>query len=459
VLLIPAAAAAFAWQFLPGSGLDRAAITTVAGSFANPPLFVTGKGTHAAPWQVHSMTAVPRPDTRQAPVIISLGDDLENFFQASPPAPIDLAVVFSNIHRLGAKKAATAALLAWEAPDPIGLAALDKALGKFDSLVTAAPLSRGAVPAAMPPAFRRASLPVDAIQGDVSLLPRVNRVPLPGVIHGGENAAAGFSVLESEPAAAHPPLMARWEDRVVFAFPLLTVLQRNNIPLESLVIRLGESIRLGPAGPMVPLDRYGRLAMPLKPLAPFKEIPAELLIDGGDDLFPKTAPDPVILRDDQSAAEPATRAFSATLAATVAAIASEEGFFRPKTYRRLSLGGEFLVLACVVLAIALSCRAGTFKRHIALAGIAAIGISAQWIGAGMAGVWLPGLPVLAALGAAAIVGRVRPAPPAGPRPAPIQRVPPQPPSTAVPAQPAKPARQPAKSPGKKSRPSGKKSRK
>ncbi len=406
MLLISAAVAMGCWKFLPGSGIDRVLFSTVAGSFANPPFFVSGNGTHASPWALNTMAAVPKPDKREAPVVVSLGDDLGNFFQSSPPAPIDLAVIFSNIHRLGAKKAATAAVLAWEAPDPIGLAALDKALGKFDSLVMAAPLSRGAVSSAMPGAFRRASLSLTRIAGDTSALPAVNRIPLPGVIFGGETSVAGFSTLESEPSSEFPPLLARWEDRVVFAFPLLTVLQRNNFPLDGVEIRLGESVKLSPSGPVIPLDDYGRLAVSIKLIAAFKEISAEALIDGGAGLFPKTASDPVILRDDQSAAEPATRAFSKNLSALVAAIASDKGFASVTRYPRLTLNSEFVVFTLLVLVLTALSGLADFRRHIAFAALAGIFLSAQWIGAGMASVWLPLLPSLAAIAAVAAVSQL-----------------------------------------------------
>ncbi|MEO7099903.1 MAG: hypothetical protein ABI162_11115 [Luteolibacter sp.] len=397
MLLISAGAALSCWKRLPGTEWDQAAFTVVAGSFANPPLFVSGRGTYDAPWKLGSMTAETKVDTRQAPVIVSLGDDLEGFFQTSPPAPIDLAVIFSNFQRLGTKKAATAAVFSWEAPDPIGLAALDKALGSFDSLVMAAPLSRGAVPAAMPPAFRRASIPLANIHGDSSALPVVNRIPLPGVILGGENSVAGFSSLESESAAGFSPLVARWEDRVVFAFPLLVVLQRNNFPVDGVDVHLGEYLKLSPDGPVVPLDSYGRLAMPLKEMAAYKEISAEALIDGGDELFPKTAPDPVILRDDQSAAEPATRAFSQKLSAMVTAIGSNEAFSRSKTYPRLAPEIEWCVLGLTAFVLSLLSGLSEFKRHICFGVLAALLVSAQWIGAGMALVWLPGLPALSAI--------------------------------------------------------------
>ena len=395
VLLITAAAGLGVWKFAPGTPLDRTAFTAVARGFANPPLFVAGEGTHAESWKLRVFAAVAKPDPKQAPVIVSLGDDPDGFFQSSPPAPIDLAVIFSNFHRLGATKAASAAVLAWESPDALGLAALEKSLARFDSLVTAAPLSRGAVASPIPPAFRRASLPLDAIQGDITALPVVNRSPIPDLILGGESAAAGFTVLESEPITARVPLMARWDDRIVFSFPLLAVLQRLEIAPAEMEIRPGMFLKLGPDGPVVPLDRYGRLATPLKRVSPYAEISAEALIDGGDELFPKEAPDPVILRDDQSAAEPATRTFSRSLSAVIAALASEEGMASVRAYPRLSAGWEIGILGLFVLLLAAT-AAGSIRLLGPLLLAAAV-LATQWIGFGLIGVWLPGLALLAAV--------------------------------------------------------------
>ena len=394
------------WIFIPGSALDRLAFGGIVRGFINPPLFISGEGSREMPWKLGSMAAHAKPDKRQAPVIVSLGDDLEGFFQTSPPAPIDVAVMFSNFHRLGAKKAATAVVLAWEAPDPIGLVALDQALGKFDSLVMAAPLSRAVVSSPLPASFRRASLPLTDIVGDTNNLPVINRIPLPGVILGGENSIAGFSFLESEPATSSPPLLARWQDRVVFAFPLLIVLQRSNLPLDGMEIHLGKYIKLGPTGPIVPLDESGRLDMPVKSLAPYKEISAETLIDGGDDLFPKTAPDPVILRDDRSSSEPATQAFSASLSGMIAAMASNEAYAQTREYPRLQTELEISLLAITVLALLVISTLGDFRNYLGLLLLSGLILTAQWIGVGMAAHWLPGLPALAAILAAFCASKV-----------------------------------------------------
>lgn len=399
VLLATAAAAFICWKILPGTALDRAAFTTVAKGFANPPFFISGNGSHETPWKLQTFGSTRKPDTRQAPVIVSLGDDVEGFFQSSPPSPIDMAVILTNFQRLGARNAATACVLAWDAPDPIGLAALDKAISRFDSLIMAAPLSRGAVPEQMPAAFRKASVAMDSIHGDPKSLPAVNRIPLPGVILGKDNTLAGFQNLDSEPISDLPPLMARWEDRVVFSFPLLTVLQRLGLTVGGMEIRLGESLKLSPDGPIVPIDRFGRFAVRLKAVSPYAEIPAEGVIDGGGggDLFPKQAPEPVVLRDDRSAAEPATRAFSKNLPSVIAGIASDAGLDAAQDYPRLSSKRELIGLSIIALTLAAFCGLPAFPRNIAFLSIATICLASQLIGAGVADLWLPGIPALAAV--------------------------------------------------------------
>lgn len=458
VWLAAAATATVAWFWLPGTALDRAAFSAVARGFANPPFFISGNGSHAGPWKLRTFVSHAKPDSRQSPVIVSLGDDPEGVFQSSPPSPIDLAVILANFQRLGAKRAATAAVLAWDAPDPIGLTALDKAISRFDSLVMAAPLSRGAVPESIPPAFRRASIPMENIRGDASSLPVVNRIPIPGIILGKDNTLAGFQLLESEPATDFPPLLARWEDRIVFSFSLLTVLQGLELPLDGIEIHPGQFVKLSPDGPILPIDKYGRLTIPLKPLAPGAEVPAEALIDGGEDLFPKQAPAPVILSDLRSAAEPATRAYSRKLPALIAAITSA-GLAPEHEFRRLAKGWEISLLLLVCLALAACTRLADFPRNTAFLTIAAFCITTQFVAAGTAMIWLPGLSALAALGCAICAARwvpeTAPKPPevcVRPKPAPELK-----PAGKAPA-PELHGKKPAKAPPGKPRQRGKKSR-
>ncbi len=398
VLLVSAGAAFGAWKFAPGTAVDRMAFKAISGAVGDSRMLVSGQGTRAVPWALRNASLEFAPDS--GPPVVSLGDDAEGVFQSSPPAPIDFSVIFANFQRLGVKNAATAAVLAWEKPDPIGLVALEKSMDRFESLVMAAPLSRGSEPVPMPLAFRRASIPLAAIHGGTGTLPVVNRVPIPGMIFGGEKTLAGFSRLETE-SAARFPLVARWEDRVVFAFPVLAALQRLNLPVDGVEVRLGESLRLGPRGPVVPIDDFGRLAVTVKPAAN-AGIPAETLIDGGADLFPKPLPHSVILRDDRSAADPATREFSRTLSAAIA-VMSSDGVLRE--YPRLAAKWEIAILSGVVLILAALCGATRFRRHYGVLLLAGICLVAQSAAVAYASLWLPVLPVFTAILAALVTAK------------------------------------------------------
>lgn len=387
VLLGAVVAAGFAWLAVPGGTLDKLAFKLVARGFANPPLFVTGFGSRGTPWNLRTFSATAESDPRHAPLLVALGDDPEGIFQSSPPSPVDMAVVFSNFQRLGARKAASAAVLAWDEPDVIGLAALEKTLGKFESLVMAAPVTRGASPQPLPPEFRRASLPLSAVAGDASLIPQVNRIPLPDVVLGGQ--LAGFQVIDSETQGPAPFLLARWDDRVIFAFPLMVVLQRLGIPVDKVEIRPGEHLKLGKDGPVVPIDRHGRMVVPAGKTKPFARIAAEALIDGGDDLFPRQAPDPVILLDDRGSAEPATRAFSRGLSPVVAAIASDSGMSRAKGYPRPRALMELLLLLILCGLCTATAGLGGLSARICWALLGTMLAVAQCVGFS-AGWWLPG---------------------------------------------------------------------
>jgi hypothetical protein len=212
-------------------------------------------------------------------------------------------------------------------------------------------------------------------------------MPLPDVVLGGQ--LAGFQVIDSETQGPSPFLLARWDDRVIFAFPLMVVLQRLDIPVDKVEIRPGEHLKLGKNGPVVPIDRHGRMVVPAGKTKPFARIAAEALIDGGDDLFPRQAPDPVILLDDRGSAEPATRVFSAGLSPVIAAIASDSGMSRARDYPRPRPMVEMLLLLILCGLCAAVAGLSGLSARICGALLVTMLAAAQWLGfAG--GCWLPG---------------------------------------------------------------------
>jgi hypothetical protein len=232
----------------------------------------------------------------------------------------------------------------------------------------------------------------------------VNRIPLPGIILENAAALAGFSVLESEPNDGPVPLLARWEDRLVFHFSVLSVLQQLGLSVDEVDVRPGECLALGPNGPIVRIDDYGRLATPLKPISNEALVSAESLIDAPADPFAQHAASPVILRDDRSAAEPATRRFSENLSPLISAVESSAGLTESIRYPRFLPLWEIALLAVTVLMLTLLADAPDFLRKTGSLILAGMAFAAQWICLGMAGIWLPGLAILAAIAAAHLAG-------------------------------------------------------
>lgn len=467
VLLLSAAAAWCAWRYVPSSPVDRYLVRSIAGATANPPFIIGGSGTHQDPWTLRILAPNRTASAANQPIVVSLGDDPEGIFQTSPPSPVDIAIVLRNMRRLGAENIAVSAVLAWEEPETIALAAVDSELSRFQSVVTAAPLSRGAAGQALPPSFRRASLSPDQIRGEISAIPVANRISLPHVILGGDNTLSGFSILENEPAGN--PLLACWDDRIVLAFPLAAVISSHGLPFDQVEVDLGNFIRLGPQGPIIPIDAFGRLSTQSRTPGPSLLFSATSLIDATDPL-PTEKAKLTLLRDDQSSAEPSTRIFSSKVAPLIADIASSAGMSGVTRYRRLPATSELTVLAGIILLLTGISGRPRLPREIIILCLLFLAVASHTIVAG-SGTWLPTLPAIAALLPAFLVNRLFDRPetpalpvsspaPAAPEPATPPATPSEPPAQPKPSKarpPAAPQKKPAvkKSPHRKKRPGSK----
>ncbi len=408
-IALAASAASFAvWACVPGTALDRAAFMTVCRAFINPPYFASGEGRQGAPWKLRGFSSENHVDTAKAPVVISLGDDPNNIFQSSPQSPLDLAVILSNFQRHGVKRPAIAAVLAWDNPDVMSFTSLETKLASFSSVAMAAPLARGAVPETMPAAFRRASIPLEKVVGDATALPIVNRVPVSGVILGGDNCAAGFQAIDSEKAGGKPPMLARWGDRVVFAFPFVAAMQHLSVSPQQVEVRLGEWVKLGPKGPTLPIDRFGRLTMPLPTVKARSTLLAEDLIDAQPGIIPEAEKTLVFLRDDHNAADPATRGFSQNLVSISTAITSDASLGPEVVFRRMETRSEWVLLGLASLILAWLCGRSPFQQTVGYLALTGLCLTSQWVATGSAQLWLPGFAMLAGIGTTAVLSRLLP---------------------------------------------------
>ena len=433
-MLVTAAAVGLAvWKIAPVfSGFaefDRAVFEATIRSFANPPFFVSGNGSHEQPWTLRMLTASASGNRRAAPSVISIGDDPDGVFQSSPPSAVDYAVILRNLKRLGVRRVAIPAVMAWDESDPIALTAVDTRLADFDSAVTAAPLTRGAVAEELPLPFLLASIPVSRVKGDVAALPQANRLALPGTFLGSGKTLAGFSILESEPGP--PALLARWKDRIVFSFPVIAALAESGQAADQIEVRLGSYMKLGPAGPVVPIDSGGHLSSPVVRFSA-KVVQAKVVIDATELESYGT----VLLRDDRTTADAETKRFSESIADAITSISSETGLTQAKAFPRLSDPEESAMILLLSLGLAALVPSSVFRLRLIFGLAAALVLIAQLSGLALFSLWLPLYPSLCAIAASYLVAWPKKAAAPAAEPAMEPVIVPEPPLEPAPPEPA-----------------------
>jgi len=409
VLVTAAAVGLGAWKLAPQIPgyveLDRAVFETTVKSHANPPFFVSGNGSREQPWSLRTLSSGRSSALGEVAPVISIGDDPDSVFQSSPPSAVDYAVILRNLKRLGARRVAISAVMAWDEADPIALTAVDSRLAEFDSAVTAAPLTRGAVAENLPLPFFLASIAMNRAHGDVSALPQVNRLALPGTFLGSGKTLAGFSLIESEPGP--PSLVARWKDRLVFSFPVVATLAQSGNSADQIEVRLGSYLKLGPGGPVVPIDASGHAAATPGNFTA-KVIPAQAVINASELESGKT----VVIRDDRTAADSETTSFSGTVVNTLNSITRETGLAQTRVFQSLPVTGELGMILGVALLLAV-CAVNSIPRlRLYFAVIAALVLFVQLSGHLWFSLWLPFAPSLCAIaGAWLAAGIVKPTTP------------------------------------------------
>ena len=347
--------AMLSWVLIPLTPLDRIALQTSATWFSDSPISIEKSTRQENTWLATEGYDAIGPST-SVPIIISLEDDADGIFQESPHSPVDFAVIFNNLKRLGIQNLCSTSVLAWDQPDTISLAALEKTIDAFDSSIVTAPLSRGPTPEAMPSAFRAASTPINQTHGNTSLIPVVNRISLPGIILP-PKSLAGFQIIDSEPLSEMPYMMARWDDRLVFSVALLATVQHLGLSVDDLTIRMNESIQLGQTNIQYPIDEFGRLKPNNALIAP-NTFPAAATIDAEQKAFPENFTSAVFC-DYRSLNSPSTRAFNQLVPAIVLRSLANTAPSKTVSYSTLN---PFIGLPILItLAIALFVTTG-FKK-------------------------------------------------------------------------------------------------
>ncbi|MCW1884619.1 hypothetical protein OKA04_07730 [Luteolibacter flavescens] len=370
--------------------LERWIVKRVAVAIDPVDTIVDGQGSQEVPWT--RRLAVP-PATPPPVRMLTIDEDPERWFSASPLAPVDHATIFARLADVGHKTLGVGHLMAWDEPQPLAMDALRQQLDRFDGAVIALPLARGAAPEPVAAPFLRWSINAKDAKGDVASLPQVNRISIPNAELGGQKTLAGFSLLENEkdPGDGTQPLLAQWGDRVIFSFPLAVEIAGQGLKPEDVLVDVGHEVRLGRDGQVIPIDGFGR--GPVAKDIQTVEAPAMRLIYEKNSL-PALAL-PLITRDVRTGLPAAEKAWSDGLAGNVQALRQAQRFQpavplpRPDTLMELAL-----MLGMVFFGTWATCQRNVAWRAITALMLAGIGAQLLYLFASRQNLWLPPLAIL-----------------------------------------------------------------
>jgi hypothetical protein len=225
----------------------------------------------------------------------------------------------------------------------------------------------------------------------------VNRVSIPDVVLGNTTSLAGFTALESEPYGGLPHLLARWDDRVIFSFPLLAALADQKVSPETVEVRMGNYISFSKNGPFIPIDEFGRLAFKPPTSDGSDSIAAEFLIDAPDDLLTDRRAGMVLIRNGMSAIDEASLRFSDSLVATVSLLADPAGTSTSRAFKRITWLPEILLIASLICLLQGLGKFPKTSDHHTLLVLAGVFVILHLILVPSTGTWLPTIPALAAI--------------------------------------------------------------
>lgn len=373
----------------PLRSIERQLVKALALSIDPVDTLLDGNGSAEKPWTRRKATPAP---AAPPPRFLNIDDDPEGYFSTSPLAPVDHAVILSSLHEAGHRVIGIGHLMAWEESEPLAMEALRRQIDRFDAAVLALPLARGAVPEPVAAPFLRWSIPIADALGEVSSLPQVNRIAVSNAEQGGTRSLAGFSLLENEadPGDAVQPLLARWDERIVFSFPLAVEIAAEGLTPADVIVDIGKEIRIGKAGPVIPIDGFGRGSVSQGVEA--IEAPAKRIVSEGAE-GPKSKP--LLTRDVRADLSEADRLWSDRLAGRVQALRTAPRY-EPKVPlpRPDALLELFLVSLLAFAGTAATGLRSLPWRIVASVMVAGLGVEFLYLFAARQNLWLPPLAML-----------------------------------------------------------------
>lgn len=337
---------------------------------------------------------------------IQITDDPDHIFEATPPTPLDYAIILQRLYDQGYRRVVIATRMTWDQPagnttsptpaeppvdgfdeQQLSTQALSAKLAQFNCAVIALPVTRGATSQPLPAPLRRAIIPLNQVQGSPHLIPKVNQITLHASIDGGDSTLAGFHSIESAPPNPNSiPMLAHWihhkEEGLIPSIELLTIMSAHNISPAEIQIECGQHIRLGQTGPTIPIDDYGQTLSPPAESQPLSQkthtpVPAETLIatrstSTTDNKSPQNnshnTNNKVALIS--AIGEKTTPTNTLTAKRLTQLIVLSETLPTPGEavhYKKLPLGFEMLIILALAIITSQFLTFTTFNRHLAFA--------------------------------------------------------------------------------------------
>lgn len=199
--------------------------------------------------------------------LVEVGEDPDGVFQGNPPLPMDYAVIFYQLHQLGANKVAVTSSLTWPPPvDPIEEDALTYEIANYNRAVIGLVMSPSARRVILPKALEPLVLQPEQISGSIGSLMGVGRVVDPPQLQSDKAIAITPMRVETEPDTDMTTdgrklaLFVRWGNYVLPTLPLVSALDALNVKVSDVKVKFGAWINLG-GKRLLPIDEAGRITL------------------------------------------------------------------------------------------------------------------------------------------------------------------------------------------------------
>lgn len=322
-------------------------------------------------------------------------------FDGKTPKPSEYAVLLAKAHQAGARELAFTRALSWKGAPELELRALDSSLRPFERILLPIDLTEVPQPPDSPSYLQRSLLARGNLAGDASSLPFMNQVAVPPSVSGREGVEFAFPDFGGRDlqyrAPGRLPVLTRWEDGFLPSWPLSLAMRMEGVDLQELMFEPGRHLRLGPEGPVIPLDDYGRVKVAEIGSETGAEewalISAKTLFPLGEVDLPELGRGVVLV----DATSPQQQEASLRLLAEAQSLLQFPRPGKAEVFRRLELGWEIFLYVQIVLVAFVALYLRPIPQLIALTVLCA-GLVFLVLGLlNWRGVWTPILPLVVAM--------------------------------------------------------------